>query len=149
MRLSRYRPNRATRIELSGTSLIDVVFLLLIFFMTTTTFVSPERQLLPAIHVERSSAGQSSRNIEPLEIRITARDGAGVFLVGTTETPEIALIRPILENWPDKSAGAWIRLAEDAPFGLAALAINACEDAGFRAISMVPLPQEPEGAVEN
>ena len=42
--------SRSNKIELSMTSMIDVVFLLLIFFLVTTTFVRPEKQL-SLIHI--------------------------------------------------------------------------------------------------
>ena len=60
MRLSSRKVERGARIELSMTSMIDVVFLLLIFFMTTTSFVKPERELDPTIRVNRPSAVQAA-----------------------------------------------------------------------------------------
>ena len=57
--------NRSNKIELSMTSMIDVVFLLLIFFLVTTTFVRPEKQLLSSINVQEKSASDSSNDLEP------------------------------------------------------------------------------------
>jgi biopolymer transport protein ExbD len=125
--------------ELAPTSMIDVVFLLLIFFIATTTFLSPERQLRPAIVVERPAPGASEVNIEPLAIEIVQQDATPVFRIGATISPDMALLLPILEQYPDKSAGAWIRLSDEVPFSMAAVAINACQRAGFDAISLVPL----------
>ena len=45
MRLSSHKLQRETHLELPMTSMIDVVFLLLIFFMTTSAFVKTEREL--------------------------------------------------------------------------------------------------------
>ncbi len=139
MRLTRYRPTTHACLELSGTSLIDVVFLLLIFFMTTTTFLSAERQVQPSIVVERQFPGALKLNIEPLEIAIVRSEGVAVFRIGATESPDPEFLQQILARYPDPSAGAWIRLSDDVPFGMAAVAVNACEAAGFEAISLVPL----------
>ena len=46
---------RRTAPRLQFTSMIDVVFLLLIFFMTTTSLAIPEAQLSSALQVERES----------------------------------------------------------------------------------------------
>jgi hypothetical protein len=45
MKLSSHKIERESRLELSMTSMIDVVFLLLIFFMTTSSIHETEREL--------------------------------------------------------------------------------------------------------
>ncbi len=144
MRLTRYRPFKAAGLEMSTASLIDVVFLLLIFFLVTTTYLPPEHELDPAILVERQAKGASSVNIEPLSIEIVRHEGVAVYRVGATIGTELATIQPIIDQYPEKTAGAWIRLSDDVPFGMAALAVNACKAAGFQAVSLVPL-RNPSG----
>lgn len=143
MRLTRYRPFKAVGLELSTASMIDVVFLLLIFFLVTTTFLPPERQLDPAILVERQARGATSVNIEPLSIEIVRHEGIAVYRAGATIGQELSAIQPIIDQYPDKSSGAWIRLADDVPFGMAAVAVNACKEAGFQPVSLVPLGKSP------
>ena len=67
MKLSSRKIEREKRIELSMTSMIDVVFLLLIFFMTTASFVKTERQLDSAIRVKNKTAEQALLLMEDLE----------------------------------------------------------------------------------
>ncbi len=138
MRLTQYRPTSDPHIELSTTSMIDVVFLLLIFFIATTTFLAPERQLHPAIVVERQTPGSSDIRIEPLAIDLVMSDGTPQYRVGATMTSNLDGIRPILQQYPDKTAGAWIRLSDEVPFSMAASAINASKQAGFQSVSLVP-----------
>lgn len=138
MRLTRYRPGAAARIELSTPGMIDVVFLLLIFFIASTTFLSPERQLSPAITVDQRATG-SEFQLEPLEIEIRQQDGQPAYRSGATWSSRLSTLLPIIRGYPDKSAGAWIRLADDVPFRMAARAINTCRQEGFAAVSLVPL----------
>ncbi len=59
MRLSSHKIQRGGTIDLPMTSMIDVVFLLLIFFMTTASFVATERNLDSAIQARQRSAQQA------------------------------------------------------------------------------------------
>jgi len=65
MKLSKQQLKRPLP-ELNITSMVDIIFLLLIFFMCTTTFNSPEL-ILPT---QMPGQGKSSHNIEhdPIEI---------------------------------------------------------------------------------
>lgn len=63
----RFRRNRQDEISVNITPLIDVVFLLLIFFMVTTTFTR-ETQL--QINLPDSQSIQPAEDIKPLEILI-------------------------------------------------------------------------------
>ena len=138
MRLSKYRPNRESRLELSTTSMIDVVFLLLIFFLVTTTFLTPERQLKPNIPMVKETAASSDDDIEPAHVDIVRQNGIPVWQIGATVTTDLKIIRQILDQYPDKSGGAFVRLSDNCPFGMAAAAINACKQAGFTNVSFVP-----------
>lgn len=144
MRLTRYRPLKAAGLELSTASMIDVVFLLLIFFLVTTTFLPPERELDPAILVERQAQGATSVNVEPLSIEIIRHEGVAVYRVGATIGTELAGIQSIIDQYPDKTAGAWVQLSDDVPFGMAAVAVNACKQAGFQPVSLVPYGNQPD-----
>ena len=139
MKLSRFRPSKEARIELSTTSMIDVVFLLLIFFLVTTTFLQPERQLKPNIKVERETASEIADDIEPAMIDIVRDQGIPVYRLGTLLTNDIEQIREVLAKFPDTSKGAFVRVSDNVPYGMAARAINVCKQSGFVTVSMVPL----------
>ena len=89
MRLCRFHPNKEVKLELSTTSLIDVVFLLLIFFLVTTTFLLPERQLKPNIKIQQTSAAELVDDIEPAIIDIVRKAQTPVYQFGTLVTDDI------------------------------------------------------------
>ena len=138
MRLSKYRPTKETRLELSTTSMIDVVFLLLIFFLVTTTFLTPERQLKPNIQVQNSATTSVTDVIEPAFIDVIQDNGVPVYRLGTTITSNLEIVSDVLERYPDKSRGAFVRLSDNCPFGMAAAAISRCRQAGFHSVSLIP-----------
>jgi len=70
-----FAPKREKELELNLTPLIDVVFLLLIFFMVSTTF---ERESELSIELPES-AGEEAQN-EPLTIEISI-DGQGRYFI--------------------------------------------------------------------
>jgi len=85
---------------LNITPMIDVVFLLLIFFMVATTFLNPEREIevdLP----NADSAGSVER--PPEEIVITVRADGDVFVQGETRNRDglLTLLRAAAQHDPE------------------------------------------------
>ena len=120
------------------TSMIDVVFLLLIFFIVTTTFVRPERQIQSAIQVNERESAQSTSNLDPAVVVIT-KQGTGVsFQIGAIKTNDLNEVEKVLRGFENKSEGAFIRAADDVPFEAAAQAIGACKASGFASVSYLP-----------
>ena len=85
MRLSSQKLQRERKIELQMTSMIDVVFLLLIFFITTAAFVKTERNLDSAIDVERKSPSTTRREFEPTIIHVVRSGETFVYKIGSRE----------------------------------------------------------------
>ncbi len=139
MRLCRFHPNKEVKLELSTTSLIDVVFLLLIFFLVTTTFLLPERQLKPNIKIQQTSAAELVDDIEPAIIDIVRKAQTPVYQFGTLVTDDIVQLEKFLSDFPNVTKGAFVRLSDDVPYGMAAKAINVCKKTGFTTVSVVPL----------
>lgn len=139
MKLSSRKIERDRRIELSMTSMIDVVFLLLIFFMTTSSFVRTERELDSAIRVKDKTQEQALSDLEPVIVQVVAGDDRFVYKLGARQiTSQEELVR-VLSGFPNKADGAFVRVSDDAPFRMAAAAIQACKTAGFPTVSYVPL----------
>lgn len=141
MKLSSRKLERGTQIELQMTSMIDVVFLLLIFFMVTAAFVRTERNLDPAIKVKRSSAARTKMDFEPTIVDVKVReDGQGVYMLGSREITSTEELTNLLKLMGNKVDGAFVRVSDQAPFRMAATAVQACKAAGYPSVSYVPSP---------
>ena len=139
MKLSSRKIEREKRIELSMTSMIDVVFLLLIFFMTTASFVKTERQLDSAIRVKNKTAEQALSDLEPAIVEVVPSGDRFLYKLGTREITSDEELTRVLKSFPNKEDGAFVRVSDGAPFRMAAAAIQACKTAGFETVSYVPL----------
>ncbi len=139
MRLSSHKVERESRLELSMTSMIDVVFLLLIFFMVTSSFVKTERDLDSDIKVERQSATQTQSDFEPTIVDVVESNGRFIYRLGARDMATQDELLQVLRAMENKVDGAFVRVADDAPFDMAAAAIQACKTANFVTVSYVPL----------
>lgn len=140
MRLTSRSGRHSAQIELQMTSMIDVVFLLLIFFMVTMSFRKTERELDPAVKVQRASASQAASDLAPPIVEIV-RGAAGTFVyrLGGRELTSPAELTELLRQFDNKFDGAIVRAANEAPFEMAASAIQACKDARFSLVTYQPL----------
>lgn len=139
MRLSSKAARTPAKLELSMTSMIDVVFLLLIFFMVTTSVVLSEQQLRAAIRVEEETSSESVSDLEPAIVDVVSSNGRYVYRLGANEFTSSAPLREALDSFDNKIDGAFVRVEDDAPFDMAASAIHACRQAGFLSVSYVPV----------
>jgi biopolymer transport protein ExbD len=139
MRLSSRKSARTVRFELSMVSMIDVVFLLLIFFLVTTTFVRPEVRVASAIRTQLESVSTSASDLEPARIEIVQRGAEFVYRIGRTESTHWETIENVLTTFRRKDAGAFVRCVDDAPFDLPARAIHACKRLGFEPVTYLQL----------
>ena len=139
MRLSNRQHDEQVKLELSMTSMIDVVFLLLIFFLVTTTFVRPEHQMQSAIKVDNQSAASNNVDLELAIIEIIPSGTSFVYKLGAVSSSDISEISTVLKTFTNKDDGAFVRVHDDAPFDMAAIAINACKTDGFYVVSYIPL----------
>ena len=124
------------------TSMIDVVFLLLIFFMVTASFVKTERNLDSAIKVNKQSASAAESFLEPAIVEIVAGQGeAGgyVYQLGGREFTTQQELTRILRQFENKADGAFVKVPNQAPYEMAVAAVQACKSAGFASVSYVPV----------
>lgn len=141
MRLTSQKLQREKQLELPMTSMIDVVFLLLIFFMTTSAFVKTERELDSGIKVNRA-AGSALEDFDPAVIDVIPADSGFVFRIGARDISTQQELTNVLRQFPNRDA-AFVRVSDQVPFDLAAAAIQACKSARFVTVSYVPLQAEP------
>jgi biopolymer transport protein ExbD len=139
MRLTSRSGKHSGSLELNMTPMIDCVFLLLIFFMTTASFVETERELNPAIKVQRAAA-KAAGDFQPAVIDVVKGSGGSfVYRVGGREIGTQQELTQVLKQFDNKVQGAFVRVSDDAIFDLPAAAIQAAKDAGFPFVSYVPL----------
>jgi biopolymer transport protein ExbD len=142
MRLTSRSGRHASKIELQMTSMIDVVFLLLIFFLVTMSFRKTERQLDPAVKVQRAAAASAS-DLAPAIIDVVRGEGGFVYRLGGREMTSDGELTDVLRQFDNKLDGAVVRATDEAPFDMAARAIQASKSAGFSLVSYVPLSHGP------
>jgi biopolymer transport protein ExbD len=135
MRLTNRR--HGSKIDLQMTSMIDCVFLLLIFFMVTSSFARTERELDTGLATETRTV-KAAGDLAPIIVEVVRGDGDFVFKVGGRQLASREELTEVLGKIENKLDGAFVRAADDAPFLMAAAAIQACKDAGFLKTTYAP-----------
>ncbi|MHC4909396.1 MAG: ExbD/TolR family protein [Planctomycetota bacterium] len=131
------RKNRSSRVSLNLASMIDVTFLLLMYFMVTTIFVDPEDKLSPTLQaMSEESAGRRS-DFQPQIVDVIALDGTPSYRIGDRITSDRAALLDVLVALP-KSAGVFIKVHRGVPVGFATTALQVARDAGFDKVTYVP-----------
>ena len=126
--------DRVSRLPM--TPMIDVVFLLLIYFLVTATLTPSESQLSSALQAERRGAG-SAADLQPQVIRVEMIDGRVGYRLGARVMRSGTELLDLLVQLPTEG-GVFIRVEDDVPVSAPAAAIQAAKDAGFRKVSYVP-----------
>jgi biopolymer transport protein ExbD len=133
----------ADEIALNLTSLIDVVFLLLVFFMVATTFLDPERQL--DLDLPQAASGVE-REMPPEELVLNVfRDGR--IALGGRELDDQAL-RGALERAARSDPATPVTIRGDARVEHARIVavMDACALAGLSNLSVGTLKGTPAAA---
>lgn len=139
MKLSSQKHVRKRQITLDMTSMIDVVFLLLIFFIVTASFTKTERNLAAVTRVEQQSVQSTPTDLEPAVIVLAETENGWVYRLGTNDLATAEQLREVLEQFPNKADGAFVRAPDAAPYAMAAAAIQACKNANFPGVSYLPM----------
>lgn len=117
--------------------MIDVTFLLLIYFMVTTVLARQEDRLSPTIQTEKENASGESSDFQPQVVQVLLMDGKPAYQLGPSTFRQKAELRRALESLP-RTAGVFIRVHNQVPVGFAVAAIQAARDAGFDQVTYVP-----------
>ena len=137
MKFGRGKPKRGTSATLNMSSMIDVTFLLLIYFILTTVFSPPEDQLTPALKVEQGSASKES-DLEPQIVSVTSIGSQQVYQIGDQTIPDRSKLAMILVRLPN-DPGIIIRVDDAVTVGFAIAAVQEARDAGFERVTYVPV----------
>lgn len=118
-------------------SMIDVVFLLLIFFLFSAIIAPSESQLVPAIHTKNAGQSNTSNDFTPQVVFVEARDGQSVYRVGSRIMTDRSELVSMLAGLPH-DLGVFVRVEDATSVAFAVAAIQSCYDAGFDKVTYVP-----------
>jgi biopolymer transport protein ExbD len=137
------RPVEEPRIEIS--SLVDVVFLLLIFFMVTTRFT--EQQV---VDVQLPSAEGESRELQQ-EVPELVVDATGRIFVDGAEVAEADLRERLEARFAGLEGAERVargRIDGDARFDVVLKVFDACSRLGIQQVLTLTEPKERAGRAE-
>ncbi len=123
---------KPVRLPLIG--MIDVFFLLLVYFVVSATIAQPEDELSAALRQESVQASATDLQPQYVEVR-RALDGAE-YKVGSRVLRSQTELVEVLSELP-KEAGVFLKVNDDAPVWAAAAALQACHDSGYEKLTYV------------
>ncbi|MGP1272604.1 MAG: ExbD/TolR family protein [Phycisphaerales bacterium] len=133
MNFTRSERQTVGRLPLIG--MIDVFFLLLVYFLVSASITPHEEELAAALGMDSQDA--SASNLEPQIIDIAPSTERGArFIVSGQQLSTQASLTDLLRRLP-KEQGVFVRARDDAPVWAVAAALQAAEDAGFEKLTYV------------
>ncbi len=120
------------------TPLIDIVFLLLIFFMLTSHFVKDE---VINMDLPEAETGESSENFKQLEVIISDQN----TLIFNKQTVNIAQLEEMLNQALTNQEEKVVRIRGDkeVDLGIAIDVFDAAKKAGAQGIDIVTIEEKP------
>lgn len=119
--------------RLPMTSMIDVVFLLLVFFLVTTSFSAEEDRLSSAAMIEGDGVPQVSG---PIVIELVQIRTGTLYKLGARELRDVPALGEVLRALRSED-GVVIRASDDVPIASVAAVMQAAQDAGHTKRSYV------------
>jgi biopolymer transport protein ExbD len=114
--------------------LIDVVFLLLIFYAVTTQFVTDERLKLKLPEAKTAESEGVGRDEMPPEVKVAADGTIWINDVVVPEDELEAQMKALVERAPDKSV--ILKGDRDADYGVVVRVLDSARAAGANMIQM-------------
>ncbi len=135
----RARPSKRPleRITLNLASMIDVTFLLLVYFLLTMAISAKEDHLTSTLQTQRDSSSGETSDFQDQIVDVLVLNGAPVYRLGTRVFDNRFELSAALEPLP-KTVGVFINVYDGVPVGFAAAAIQIARDAGFKQVTYVP-----------
>jgi biopolymer transport protein ExbD len=116
--------------------MIDVTFLLLVYFIVTTVLATPEDLLSPALKVKEGTS-LSIDQLDPQIIEIRLQDGKPLYVIGSHLCSDRESLVEVLSSLPIEP-GLILRVSNEVPVGFAVAAIQIARDANFEKVTYVP-----------
>ena len=127
-------PLRRHKPEIQMSPLIDIVFLLLLFYAVTTTFVSDERLKLKLPEAETAESVGVNREEKPPEVKVAVD---GTIWIDNRIVPESELetrMRQLVERAPDD--GIILKGDKGADYGVVVHVLDVARKVGAKGIQM-------------
>ncbi len=138
MKLSPPTTNRNRRMRpLQLVSMVDMIFLLLIYFLASTSYAPPESHLAPALMAQQIAGGRAA-DLQPQVVEVAPVAGEPAFRIGEHVLRSSDALREVLESLP-KDGGVFIKGSGNVATQWAIEAIQAARDAGFVKVTYVPM----------
>jgi len=140
----KFQQRRADEPEINVTSLIDVVLLLVLFFMVSTSFVQEGRL---KVHLPESGTTPEQRPLDPVTILVTADGGYRVndraLVISAPSTLRAALERVS----PGKHGNTPVTIRADAraTHQSVVTAMDVAGRLGFEQVNIATVNQQPGG----
>lgn len=129
---------RAQPLQLATAGMIDIVFLLLIFFLVNSSFQPTERQVESALTDPQAATADSVEEPMIVEVQVAA----GVFYrVGGREFLQRDELYRWLQQWPAKSQSIIVKAPANCPIEVPIRLLNDCRRAGFERVAYLPPPE--------
>jgi len=126
------RSRKIVRLPLVG--MIDVFFLLLVYFVVSATLAIPEDELSAALQQESKDA--SASDLQPQLVHVLPGDSSPIFVVGNQRLTTQEQLTELLSKL-QREAGVFLSVDDAAPVWAAAAALQACHDAGYEKLTYV------------
>ena len=121
-------------------SLIDILAILLIFFIVTTTFQKNQPQLQINLPESRTAEQAPAENTEPAILRINSASEITLDEKPVTLENLADALRTLREQAPARPIA--MQADREAPFGVVVRALDALRDAGIKNIPAFTQPEE-------
>ena len=116
--------------------MIDVTFLMLLYFLVTTVLALPEDRLSPSLRSSAETSAGPDSDFQPQIVEVRRLEGATAYRLGTEVFRDRQALTDALEPLPKRS-GLFVKVFDDVPVAAAAAAIQAGRDAGFERLTYV------------
>ena len=136
MRISRRHHDLSARGVLPMTPMIDVVFLLLIFFMVTVSASTPESDLASTLKPQSEQQGAAA-DFQPQIVSIVRTGDMVFYHLGSHQLTSRVELARLLRELP-KDSGVVVKVSNNVPVEAAAGVLQTCKDVGFTKVSYVP-----------
>ncbi len=138
MRVRRRRTRRRLEgITLNLVSMIDVTFLMLIYFMVTTVLAQTEDRLSPSLQTRSEESAGPTSDFQPQIVDVLLVDQTPAYRIGEAVLRDRTALLGALERLY-RPAGLFVRVSDGVSVEFVAAAIQSARDAGFEQVTYVP-----------